>query len=179
MCHQLAFRSFFLFGEQPYYPRALAGVPNAITYEELQNSTQIDIVGARNFDGNPVVGYKVALCERDVAIYGFMLLFGLVFWASGRRLRSIPWYLWVLIGLGPIGLDGFSQLPGLASGLPAWLPVRESTPFLRVLTGAMFGWMTAWYLFPMLEDTARESLNLVQHKMAVVQQTASQQISED
>jgi len=27
LCHQLAFRSFFLFGEQAYYPRALAQIP--------------------------------------------------------------------------------------------------------------------------------------------------------
>ena len=35
LCHQLAYRSWFLYGEQPFYPRELAGVPDAITYEEM------------------------------------------------------------------------------------------------------------------------------------------------
>ncbi len=174
MCHQLAFRSFFLFGEQPFYPRTLAGVADVIPYEKIANSTQIDILAARNFLGNQTVGFKVALCERDIAIYLFMLLFGLIYSTTGRRLRSIPWYIWVTVGLVPIGLDGFSQLPSLMGPLPEWLsalPIRESTPFLRVLTGGLFGWMTAWYLFPLLNQTAMEARMLVEHKQAVVQQS--------
>ena len=30
LCHQWAFRSFFLFGEQAYYPHAAAGIPGVI-----------------------------------------------------------------------------------------------------------------------------------------------------
>jgi uncharacterized membrane protein len=175
MCHQLPFRSFFLFGEQPYYPRALAGVPGAITYEQISGKTTIDVFNDRWFEGNPVVGYKVALCERDVAMYAAMLIFGLVFAATGKRIRSIPWYLWVLIGLGPIGLDGFSQLPSVIPGLPSWLPMRESTPFLRTLTGGLFGVMTTWYLYPMIEDTMKETRNLITHKLAIAVQLGSAQ----
>jgi hypothetical protein len=51
------------------------------------------------------------------------------------------------------------------------VPIRESTPLLRTLTGGLFGWMTAWYLFPMLEETAREARLIVQRKIAVIQQT--------
>jgi uncharacterized membrane protein len=174
LCHQLAFRSWFLFGEQAYYPRELAGIEGVITYEELADTHEIDLFAARDFTGNPVTGYKVALCERDVAIYLFMLLFGLAFWASGRRIKSIPWYLWVILGLGPMGLDGFSQLPSLAAGLPDWLPLRESTPLMRTLTGGMFGWMTAWYLFPMLEESAREAGHIVEHKLAVIRRANQQ-----
>ncbi len=173
MCHQLAFRSWFLFGEQAYYPRELAGINNVIPYEALQNSKEVDLLAARAFVGNPTVGYKVALCERDVAIYIFMLLFGLVYSITGRRFRTIPWYIWFIVGLGPIGLDGFSQLPSLASGLPSWLPLRESTPLLRTITGGMFGWMTAWYLFPMIEETSRETRQILQRKFAVIRQTSS------
>lgn len=174
MCHQLAFRSWFLFGEQTYYPRELAGIQGVITYEELADTHQIDLFAARDFTGNPVTGYKVALCERDVAIYLFMLLFGLAFWASRRRIKSIPWYIWVIFALGPMGLDGFSQLPSLASGLPNWLPMRESTPLLRTLTGGMFGWVTAWYLFPMLEESAREAGRMVDHKLKIIQRANQQ-----
>lgn len=176
MCHQLAFRSFFLFGAQPYYPRALAGVANVTPYETLVNSQNIDFLQARAFVGNATVGYKVALCERDVAIYGFMFLFGMAFAVTGRRFRSLPWYLWIIIGMVPIAVDGFSQLPSLAT-LPAslaWLPIRESTPMLRVLTGGLFGWMTAWYLMPMLEETARESRKIFERKYAVIDTASAQ-----
>lgn len=175
MCHQLAFRSWFLFGEQAFYPRELAGIPGVVTYETLVNTNEVEILQARNFVGNEVVGYKVALCERDVAIYAFMLLFGIFFAVSGRRLRSLPWYVWIIVGMIPIGLDGISQLPSLAAGLPGWLPLRESSPLLRTLTGGLFGWVTAWYLFPMLQETANETRKMILHKMAVIEHYESQQ----
>ncbi len=172
LCHQFAFRSFFLFGEQPYYPRALANVPGVMTYEQISNSNQVDILAARKFVGNDVVGYKVALCERDVAIYLGILAFGLIFTLTGRKIKSIPWYLWLLIGVFPIGIDGSSQLPALLN-MPIlnWLPARESTPFLRVLTGGLFGVMTAWYIYPIIEETMRESRSIVARKIAVIKQS--------
>lgn len=171
MCHQLAFRSWFLFGEQPYYPRALAGVPNATTYEQLTNSPEIDYLAARSFEGDEHIGFKVALCERDVAIYGFMVIFGLIFALTGRKMRSIPWYFWVVLGVVPMGLDGVSQLPSAIQGLPGWFPIRESTPLLRTLTGGLFGWMTAWYVFPMLEETMRDARIVLTRKQAVIEQS--------
>lgn len=170
LCHQLAYRSWFLYGEQAFYPRELAGVPGVETYEEMSGKTAEEIFDARAFIGNEQVGYKVALCERDVAMYLAMLGFGIVFWLSGRRIRSIPWYVWVVVGLGPIGVDGLSQLPSVIANLPAWLPIRESTPFLRTLTGGLFGLMTAWYLYPMIEDTMGETRRLVARKIATAAQ---------
>ncbi len=174
LCHQLAFRSWFLFGEQAYYPRGLAGVEDVVPYETLVGTDEVDLMAARDFNGNEVVGYKVALCQRDVAIYGFMLVFGVVYALVGRRLPTIPWYMWVALGLVPIGLDGFSQLPGLAQGLPDWVINRESNPGLRTLTGALFGWMTAWYLFPMIEETARETRRIMQRKQAWIDQSGTE-----
>ena len=62
------------------------------------------------FEGNPVLGYKVAFCERDVAIWGAMALFAIIYTATGRRLPKMHWLAWFIVGLVPIGLDGFSQL---------------------------------------------------------------------
>lgn len=173
MCHQLAFRSWFLFGEQPFYPRELAGISGVVSYEALQNSQDIDLIEARNFVGDEVAGYKVALCERDVAIYAFMLLFGLMFTFLRHRMRPIPWYMWVILGLIPIGIDGGSQLFGMIPFLAEVIPMRESTPLLRTLTGGLFGWITAWYLFPMIEETARETRHILRRKIAVIQQIES------
>lgn len=171
LCHQLAFRSFFLFGEQPYYPRALAGVDGVITYGQATGFAENDINTARDFLGNEAMGYKLALCERDIAIYGAILLFGIVFSLTGKKIKPLPWYLWILIGLGPIGLDGFSQLLSQTGlGIFSWLPLRESTPLLRALTGALFGLGTIWFGLPYLEESVRENRRDMQMKYAIVSQ---------
>ena len=168
LCHQLAFRSWFIFGEQPYYPRNAAGIEGVMSYEDISNQPVINIREAQKFKGNEFTGYKVALCQRDVAIYASMLLFGLLFVLSGRRIKSIKWYIWVIIALVPIGFDGVSQLPGLASSLPDWIPIRESNPTLRTITGALFGFFTAWYLFPLIEESMVETRTIVTEKMKYI-----------
>ncbi len=180
-CHQMAFRSWFLFGEQPYYPRELAGINNVASYESaiLHNQnvveTSFDFIStARSYLGNDQVGYKIALCERDVALYGGLLIFGIVFAISGRKIKQIPWYLWLVFGLIPIGVDGASQLPGLISGLPGWLPIRESTPFWRTLTGGLFGVLSAWYLYPLIEETMKDTRALILSKKEVILQTRAE-----
>ena len=171
LCHQLAFRSFFLFGEQPYYPRELAGVEGVITYGQATGFNEYDLNTARDFPGNEEMGYKLALCERDIAIYGALFLFGVIFSLTGKKIKPLPWYLWILIGLGPIGLDGFSQLLSQTGwGLFSWLPLRESTPLLRALTGGLFGLATAWFGFPYLEESVLENRRDMQMKYAIVSQ---------
>jgi len=170
LCHQLAYRSFFLFGEQAYYPRALAGIEGVKTYGEVsglpEDTTDQATLAARAYHGDEHVGYKIALCERDIALWGSIFLFGMIFSLTGKRLPSIPWYIWILFGLLPIGLDGGSQLLGLFSFLPAsW--VRESTPLLRVITGALFGTLTAWYLYPLVEENMRDMRAVLARKFAV------------
>ncbi|MEW5939124.1 MAG: DUF2085 domain-containing protein [Chloroflexota bacterium] len=165
LCHQFGFRSFFLFGEQAYYPLPEAGMTGVKTFDQiaglqdLSNPASLDRIAAREFTGNAEVGYKVALCERDVAIYLGLVLFCVVFALAGRRIPALHWTLFLVIAIGPIGLDGFSQLfsqfnfPWLVS----LLPYRESTPFLRVLTGGLFGFGTAWFAIPYFEESMAET----------------------
>ncbi|MBN8580654.1 MAG: DUF2085 domain-containing protein [Anaerolineae bacterium] len=177
LCHQFAFRSFFVFGEQPFYPLAEANVAGYKTFEEVTGIVGVDDpysmtrFDARNYIGDDTVGYKVALCERDIAIYLAILFFGIVFGLTGRRFKSLHWIAWLLLGIAPIGLDGFSQLFSQFNWewLSALVPYRESTPFLRVLTGALFGLATAWFAYPNIEESMSETRQYYLKKNAVIQ----------
>jgi uncharacterized membrane protein len=172
MCHQLAYRSWFLFGEQAFYPTATAGIDGVQTYEGmtgLDPDTSTGIWDARSFKGNEQMGYKVALCQRDIAIYGAMLLFGLAFSALRKwfpHFRPIPWYVWILLGMVPIGLDGGTQL--ISQFFPQihkFIPYRESTPLLRTVTGALFGLFTAWFGYPYVEESMLETHTFMQRRL--------------
>ena len=167
VCHQLAYRSIFLFGEQAFYPRTAAELENLETFQQAtglgEGSTVEELFAARNFLGNRQTGWKIALCQRDVAIYGAILLFGVIFAMCGMRLPTLPWYMWVLLGIAPIGIDGLSQL---VSQPPFNLfAFRESTPFFRLLTGGMFGMTTAWFGYPLVEETMRETRQILGAKL--------------
>lgn len=175
LCHQLAFRSFFIDGDQYAYPRELANIKNLKTYEETTNQSAEDIRFAREFIGNGVMGYKLALCQRDVAIYIGLGIFGFLFHFTGKKIKHLRWFFWLIIAVIPIALDGGSQLPGLAEGWPAWLPIRESTPLLRVLTGGLFGLGTAWFVFPLMEESIRETRFSLERKLNISKRYAANQ----
>lgn len=190
-CHQFAFRSFFLYGDQPAYPREISGTallpfepfaaaspafleryaywygiindgrePGTVTRADLAVMSPALELAAKDFYGTAQMGYKAALCQRDVAIYGAMLLGALLYSVPvvRRRLRPAPWWLFAFLGLGPVGIDGMSQL---ISYYPfEWWPARETLPIFRAVTGALFGIMFAWAFLPRLDrsfaETARQ-----------------------
>ena len=178
LCHQFAFRSWFLFGEQPAYPRAAANVTDLKPYEaystdvnqgspspiNLADWTQSMQLLSKSFIGDQRMGYKVAICERDIGIYGALFLGGLVFAIPyvRRRLRPVPLWLYFLLGIAPIGIDGFGQL--LSEPPFSLWAVRETTPFFRTLTGVLFGLMNAWLALPYLEQSAHEVADEIQAK---------------
>jgi uncharacterized membrane protein len=177
LCHQFGFRSFFLFGEQPYYPLREANMTGIKDFEtatgipDLHNPASLTRFDARAYIGNEIVGYKVALCERDVALWGTMFLFGLLYQFTGRKIRPLHPIFWAALALVPIGLDGFSQLISQFefSWLAHILPYRESTPFLRILTGALFGISTAWFGLPNMEENMIDSRQVLIKKFAVAE----------
>lgn len=177
LCHQFGFRSFFLFGEQYAYPLEEAHVDGLITFEEatgftdLHNPAGFGRFEAREFTGNQTMGFKMALCERDMAIYSSMFLFGILYAATGRKIKPLHWMLWILIGMGPIGLDGFSQLFSQMdwAWLSPYLPYRESIPLFRVLTGALFGFATAWFAYPSIEESMSETRQFFFKKFASIE----------
>ena len=84
-----------------------------------------------------------AVCARDVAIYLAMLL-GALALPFVRRIESDLWpNKWLLVAACvPIAIDGFTQLFGL----------RESSNFLREITGAIVGFALPFYIVPMLNS---------------------------
>jgi len=181
LCHQFGFRSFFLFGEQAYYPLDEAGIAGVKTFEQatgisdVHDPTSNSRFEARQYTGSEVVGYKMALCERDMAIYGAIFLFGIIYAVTSRRIKPLHWMFAILIGILPIGIDGFSQLFSQMewSWLVSVLPYRESTPFLRVLTGALFGFAVAWFAYPYIEESMSETRQFFIKKFASIAQSSS------
>ncbi len=194
LCHQLPFRSWFLYGEQIIYPRAQAGLPGG-TFEDYASvesffegvdvetvNPQLIIEGKR-FKGSERMGWKVAFCERDVSIYAAIALFGVVYVVLRRlgiKVPYLPFWAYLLIAIIPIGLDGFSQFfsntPFNGFGL-SFYPIRESTPLLRMLTGALFGIGNAWLAYPYIDESMQESRELIEAKLiraGVIQMTKAQ-----
>ena len=146
-CHQLPDRSYFLFGEKTVYSLS--------ELEQANVLPGLSVLQRRQYIGDATLGWKVALCERDVAIYGMMLAMGLCFTALRRRIAKIP--LWVFgLFVIPIAVDGLSQLAGL----------RTSNWWLRTVTGALFGAGIVWLAYPHLDEAMRDIRISLERKRA-------------
>jgi uncharacterized membrane protein len=156
-CHQFAYRSWFLFGSQAYYPKT--GSRGLIGYEQAFGFSTNDPYAARVVIGNATAGYKIAICQRDLAMYAAILLFGIVFSISQKRIRRVNFWIWLFVGVLPLAADGISQLLGGGFGINGWLGMRESTPLLRSITGSLFGALSAWYIYPSLEHIHQTQQN--------------------
>lgn len=157
LCHQLPFRSFYLFGPQLTY-----------TADELLQRVGSEALLPHSFLGNAELGFKIALCQRDMAIYGMILLAGLVYGLSGKRWRPMPGWAYVVFGLLPVGLDGGLQLLYhiLVQTVPSLqLPSFESTPLRRVVTGALFGLATAWLAYPYIQASFEEMMATLEQRL--------------
>ena len=166
LCHQLPQRSFFLFGPQfTYSLQELAELLGAVVVEEPWSGA---------FPGNATVGYKVALCQRDTAIYTAIFVAGLVYGLVRRRVRvrPLPWWAYLGLGVLPMLVDGGYQWISyaLATLVPslAVMP-HETTPALRVITGALFGLCTVWLAYPHVQDTMEEVRESLESKKAPAQ----------
>lgn len=93
-----------------------------------------------------VFGHQLGMCARNLSIYSSMFVGCLIFVLSGKRMKGIPWWFWLLLIL-PMALDGTTQMFG-------W---RESTWELRVLTGVLFGLGNVWFALPLVQKTLLET----------------------
>lgn len=139
LCHQLPDHSYFLFGPSlvPQTSELVAGGMTA----------SASLFVERAFIGSTEVGWKVALCQRDVAIYAGVFLAGISYAFVRRQARPLPFKVFVLLVI-PMAVDGLTQLVG-------W---RESTWLLRTVTGALFGVAAVYLAYPYVEDAMQEVL---------------------
>ncbi len=138
-CHQLPDHSYFLFGpwHAPHAEQLLAaGMP-----------ATPNLLIERQFIGNSEIGYKVALCQRDVAIYGAVFFAGVIFAFVRSWLKPLPIKWFILLAL-PMAIDGGTQLIGL----------RESNWLLRTLTGGLFGMAAVWWAYPYVQAAMNDVL---------------------
>ncbi len=167
VCHQLPQRSWFLFGQKFSYR-----LPELMAYEGIEPHPKqwqdVEAVYSAVRYGDATLGYKVALCQRDVAIYGTILIAGLALSLLRRRwkVHPIPWWIYIAFGIVPIGIDGGYQwvtyiLDILLPASP--IPVHETTLALRTLTGALFGLATVWLAYPHVQDAMDDFRNTL-HK---------------
>jgi uncharacterized membrane protein len=131
-CHEWPFRTYFLFGPHATY-----------SLTDLQTLGVADVFA---FRGSPELGYKVAFCERNVAIYAAVLLAGLAYARLRPRLGALSLGAYALL-IVPMAIDGLTQLIG-------W---RESTWELRTMTGLLFGAASVWLLYPRIDSLLEQS----------------------
>jgi uncharacterized membrane protein len=159
--HQMPDRSYFLFGQnggiQTYTPETL--IANGA---DLQNWEA--------FIGNERLGYKTGLNHRMVAIFVGLVVGGL-FWGLSKRKLQISLFVILLLTL-PLLIDGFSHLISEAGAVDAratneWAATLTNGAFseefyqgdmfgslnhwLRTATGLLFGLGTVLFLFSRFE----------------------------
>lgn len=130
-CHQRPERSYFFGGPEFVY-----------TKDELE-AAGVDVHPLARDIGNETVGWKVAFCERDVAIYGTIFLSGLVYAVTRKWLKN--WrmkFRYFLLFLVPMGIDGTLQLFG----------VYESNWLARTITGVVFGVGAVFFAYPYVDE---------------------------
>ncbi len=131
-CHQLPAASYFVLGQE-----AIGQVV----------SEPVGFQAVRSFSGDSRLGYKTALCQRNLATYSSFALMGLVYTAARLRLQPLPFWVGILCSV-PMAVDGLSQMLGL----------RESHWVLRSFTGSLFSAGVAGTLWPRIQF-AMEDVN--------------------
>lgn len=173
-CHQMAQRSFFLFGAQPMYN--LDELPLRLTDKSLP-----DMLILRGFRGSDVFGWKVAWSDRMVYMYGSLWSITAVYWILSRRRPWKPLRLGIVaLLLAPMAVDGITHLLSDGNGLSAgfrydnaWLAALTNNVFadsfyrgdtlgsfnsiIRFVTGVLFAVATGGLALPLLDWEMRRS----------------------
>lgn len=185
LCHQMAQRSFFLFGEHLMY--APDDLPLALT-----GSTGGDTLLLRNFRGSDALGWKVAWSDRMVSLYGGVWLVGFVYWAVARVRTVKPLAIWLFIlFLLPMAIDGSTHmisdsLGGLTAGFRyhnSWLAsltgnllpaafysgdaIGSFNSIVRLLTGLFAATGAVWLAFPIIDQSTQKMVEQIDRRIEI------------
>jgi uncharacterized membrane protein len=161
-CHQLAQRSYFLFGSKIMY------APSELEIAD----TAAGFLALRAFRGAPGTGWKVAWSDRMAAMYSGLFVFIIVARLLRHRLKPLPAWAFLLL-LVPLALDGathlLSDMAGFGLGFRdanLWLATLTAgrlppgfyagdawgsfNAWMRLFTGLLFGLAVAWFSVPRL-----------------------------
>ncbi len=177
LCHQMAQRSFFLFGPKGFQMVNLNRLP--VDISDLNTGQQM--LALRHYIGSESVGWKVAWSDRMVYMYTTPLLLAIGYaWLRRRReVRPLSFLAFMLLLL-PMAIDGgthwLSDLAGIGQGFRytnEWLAVLTHHAFppsfyagdafgsfnslMRLLSGVTFGIAAGGLLFPHIDLAAKQS----------------------
>jgi uncharacterized membrane protein len=166
ICHQLPQRSYFLFGPQISY--SLAEIGRVWNYDGM--------FALRAFVGNSAMGWKVAWSDRMISLYGGLWVAGLLYGVLRGRLPRLSPYVWLVVGVLPLAVDGFSHVVNDAlagftgtgfrdtnawlqfltgSVLPAGFYAGDAlgsfNSLMRLITGFLFAVLSIWFLYPSID----------------------------
>jgi uncharacterized membrane protein len=172
LCHQMAQRSFFLFGPRGFQMYNLADLPVA---DKAPGSNTVLVM--RQFIGNSDIGWKVAWSDRMVYMYGAILLMAIVYAFARKQNKVKPLPIWAFaLLLLPMAVDGgthmISDLAGVGQGfrytnawlaaltghtLPGWFYAGDAfgsfNSWMRLLSGVTFGIAIVGLMFPWIDLT--------------------------
>jgi uncharacterized membrane protein len=186
LCHQMAQRSFFLFGSQVIY--APVQLPLQLT-----RGLSTNMLALRQFAGDPSLGWKVAWSDRMVYMYGATWVAALVYaaFAQRRQFKRFPFWLFLLLML-PMIVDGVTHtISDFSSGLfdgfrytNVWLVqlTGETLPrnfymgdamgsfnsWMWFVSGIGFGIAVVGFLIPMVDGEMRYNAHILHRKLAAV-----------
>lgn len=184
LCHQMAQRSFFLFGDQLMYS------PEQLPIGLTTNSTA-NMLALKGFDGNAIIGWKVAWSDRMIYMYGATWFAAVIYAVASRhrRVKRLSIGLFILLML-PMAVDGITHLlsdlsaGGLFAGfrytndwlvdltantLPTWFYAGDGlgsfNAWMRLVSGLGFGIALVWTIFPLLEQEMHRSGQILAAKL--------------
>lgn len=175
LCHQMAQRSFFLFGPEGFQMYNLSQLP--VKAVGLNTAEQMLVL--RQYVGGESIGWKVAWSDRMVYMYTTPLLIAVAYvWLRRQRdVHPLSLLAFVLLLL-PMAIDGgthwLSDLAGIGQGFRytnEWLAVLTNHAFppsfyagdafgsfnslMRLLSGVTFGIAVGGLMFPYIDQAAR------------------------
>ena len=188
LCHQMAQRSFFLFGQDSMY--------NTDQLPVTLTGTGDDALTLRHFKGTDELGWKVAWSDRMVYMYGSVWLAAFIYALLRKKLRPLS-PIWFAVLLLPMVIDGgthfLSDLSGIAQGFRydnAWLASLTGHVFpesfysgdefgsfnslMRLLSGITFGIACVWLAFPYIDRSFQQSTQQMSSRFERLQELEQQ-----